>query len=164
MVAELFLALLLALSALTSPARADGEVRFEQKLDATIPETTLIDEYGARVKLTDLLGGRPAILTFAYYRCPHLCNLVLDSLVQSLKQVHTKLGEGYRILTVSIDPKDTPGLARAKMRSALARLSLTPQRFPQGVPWHFLTGAPAQLLELTNAAGFHYTYDAPSGE
>ena len=36
------------------------------------------------MKLGDYFGNKPVILVLAYYRCPMLCTLVLNGLVQGM--------------------------------------------------------------------------------
>jgi protein SCO1/2 len=84
--------------------------------------------------------------------------LVLNGLVQALKNLPLTLGTDYQVLTVSIDPREKPSLAFAKSRSYLARLG------DLKLPWHFLTGKEDQIRKLTDSAGFHYSRDPVSGE
>src|SRR5690606_24808237 len=72
------------------------------------------DSRGRDVMLRDYFDGRlPVILTLNYSDCPMLCSLILNGLVKSLKQVDLVLGKDYRIVTVSINPNEKPGRARA---------------------------------------------------
>jgi protein SCO1/2 len=60
-----------------------------------------------------------------------------------------------QVLIVSIDPLDTPELAdRAKQKylDALLPAARTER-------WHFLSGAAAEIAQLTKAMGFSYGYD-----
>ena len=43
------------------------------------------DPDGQKVELDGLLGGKPLLVTLGYYRCPMLCNLVLDGLGKAMK-------------------------------------------------------------------------------
>ena len=68
----------------TMPAALQN-VRFEQKLDATLPlDAVFRDEQGAAVKLGDYFGTRPVVVAFVYYECPMLCNQILNGLVSSV--------------------------------------------------------------------------------
>lgn len=142
-----------------------AEVRLVQKLGAALPlELRFRDEQGRVVPLGAFFGKKPVILSLAYFRCPNLCTLVLNGLVESMSRLHKarpgmQLGADYDVITVSIDPREQPALALAKKRSYLARYGALP-----GAPWHFLTGDEASIRVLARAVGFGYAYDASSGE
>ena len=114
------------------------------------------DEAGQVVRLGDYFGTRPVILTMAYYDCPMLCGLVLDGHAQSLRGLNFNVGEQFVVVTVSIDPHDTPAHAAAKKVQALR--SYTRSGAAEG--WHFLSGEDGSIRQLTKAIGFQYTCDA----
>jgi protein SCO1/2 len=133
------------------------DVGFEQRLGESIPlDLVFRDEAGQTVRLGDYFGTRPVILTMAYYECPMLCSLVLDGLVQSLRGLRFDVGEQFVVVTVSIDPRDTPAHAAAKKVQALRSYA----RVGAAEGWHFLSGEDGSIRQLTEAVGFHYTYDA----
>jgi protein SCO1/2 len=151
------------------PAQAHGEqpddiikgVEFEQKLNQQLPlELGFRDEAGQAVQLADYFDQKPVILVFAYYECPMLCTLVLNGLLTSLNELTFDVGNQFEIITVSIDPTETPELAAAKKQIYLAQYS----RPDAAAGWHFLTGDQPAIEQLTGAAGFHYNYDANRGE
>ena len=72
------------------------------------------------------------ILNLVYYECPMLCTLELNDGADPGRSRSTS--QEFAIVTVSIDPGETPGLASAKKKRYLA-LS---DRGREG--WHFLTG------------------------
>ena len=50
-----------------------------QRLGEQVPlDLPFRDETGRPVQLRDLFDGKPVILVLAYYRCPKLCNQVLN--------------------------------------------------------------------------------------
>jgi protein SCO1/2 len=164
------LAALCALSLLTLPVQAHGShpadeiikgIEFEQKLNQQLPlGLTFRDEAGQTVPLADYFGRKPVILVFAYYDCPMLCTLVLNGLLTSLNELNFDLGREFEVVTVSIDPTETPELAAAKKAVYLKQY-----RRPNGAAgWHFLTGEPPAIEQLTQAAGFHYNYDPDKAE
>ena len=155
----------LLLYGLTSPALAQvaGEipahlrsVDVDEKLDQLVPlDLSFVDERGRRVKLNDYFeDSRPVILVLAYYRCPMLCSLVLDGMVDVLGQLEGQPGKDYQIITVSIDPTESPTLAQTKRQTYLRALG------KPGVEegWHFLTGRREQIDRLADAVGFRYHY------
>ncbi len=134
---------------------------FDQRSGERLPlALEFVDENGTRVRLEEALAGQPAILTLNYMHCPNFCTLVFDGLAERLDQVGLEAGTDYRIVTVSIDPREGPEQARAQ-KDLLAR------HYPEvaaGGAWRFLTGAPEAITQLTQAVGFRYAYDPLSDE
>jgi protein SCO1/2 len=139
-----------------------GAVDVDEKLGARIPlELTFTDDRGRTVRLGDYLDGtRPVLLTLVYYRCPMLCELVLQNLVKGLTPLGWRPGGEYRGLTVSIDPKDRRGPAELKQRTLLQALAHPEAR----TGWPFLVGQPASIQALADAVGFRYAYDPRSDQ
>lgn len=134
-------------------------VGFDQKLNSQIPlDISFRDEHGASITLRQLLNGKPAILTLVYYQCPMLCTEVLNGTLNSLKQVPLEIGKDFSVISVSIDPNETPVLAEAKqiMYSGLY------ERRGAITGWHFLTGQRPEIELLAASVGFRYVYDPPS--
>ena len=139
--------------------RALTQVSFEQRLNETLPlELPFKDAAGREVKLGDYFGRKPVILTFVYYECPMLCTEVLNGLESSLRVLNETIGKEFDVVTVSFDPRETPVLALGKKKAYLARY----QRPQAEGGWHFLTGTPASIAALTQAAGFGYVWDEAS--
>ena len=73
-----------------SPGRTLGQteppdVRFEQRLNEQLPlDATFRDEANRTVRLGDYFGDKPVILVLAYFRCPMLCDQVLNGLVRAM--------------------------------------------------------------------------------
>ncbi|MGE3269991.1 MAG: SCO family protein, partial [Chloroflexota bacterium] len=78
----------------------------------------------------------------------------------ALGDVPFALGDQFTVLTVSIDPTDTPKLASEKKRDYLR-----PYPHP-GIEdgWHFLTGDDTAIKQLTETVGFHYVFDPEQHE
>src|SRR5262249_5353897 len=95
------------------------------------------------------------ILVLAYYRCPMLCNQVLNGLVDGLRGVRFDPGEEFQVVTVSFDAREKPELAAAKKASYVESYG----RPTAAGGWHFLTGAQESIDRLTQAVGFRYVYD-----
>lgn len=153
------LALLLA----AGPAGgADGrpdalrEVGFDQKPGQLVPgDITLRDEAGRPVPLSSFYGRRPLVLSLVYYECPMLCTLVLNGLASALGVLSFDAGREFDVLTVSIEPRETPALAAAKKAGYLARY----RRPTAEQGWRFLTGDAHEVARLAGAVGFRYAWD-----
>lgn len=147
----------------TPPEKVLNDVRIEQNLGAELPlGLRFRDETGRDVTLGEYFDdGRPVVLVLAYYECPMLCTQVLNGLVTSLKLVKFDMGEDYRVITVSIDPGETPQMAAATKKTYV-------EQYARGGSaadgWHFLVGDTAAVAELSKVTGFHAVYDSTSGE
>jgi protein SCO1/2 len=131
-------------------------VGIDQALNAQLPlDVPLRDETGKDIVLRDYFGEKPVILAFVYYQCPNLCTLTLNGLVRDLRAIPFDAGNQFNIVTISFDPQETPELAAKKKQTYIAEY----RRPGAAAGWHFLTGNPAAIEKLTNAAGFHYKYD-----
>jgi protein SCO1 len=142
-----------------APAAVKG-VDVLERLGDRVPETgRFIDSEGRPFQLSDVLHqGKPVILTLVYYRCPALCSLVLSGLTRSLRGLDLKLGEDYRVVTVSIDPTETPRMAGESKRGHLQALGVDPLT----PAWTFGTGNDEGIHPLAQALGFEYAYDETS--
>jgi protein SCO1/2 len=160
-----YLVVTIVLGCVASPASAQlvdrqvpelQEVGIDEKLGDTLPlDVAFRNEKGEDVTLGQLFNqGRPVILSMNYSDCPMLCMLQLNALVDSLLDVSLLPGKDFEILSVSIDPTETPERAR-----------LTQQRYVKayGRPetahgWHFWVGKKSSIDRLADAVGFRYKY------
>lgn len=132
------------------------EVGFDQNLNRMLPlDVELTNEHGRTVKIGDYFGERPVVLAFVYYGCPMLCLQSLNSLASTLGVLSENPGDDFEVVSVSIDPRETPALALEKKVHYVER---------SGKPaiargWHYLTGTEANIRRLTGAAGFRYAWD-----
>jgi len=132
------------------------KVKIEHKLNAQVPlELSFRDEQGEPVTLCDYFQGRPVILILAYYRCPMLCNQVLNGMTSALDVVSFDIGKEFEVVTVSFDPRETPELARQKKETYINWY----KREGAAEGWHFLTGDQSSVDRLTQAVGSHYKWD-----
>lgn len=157
-----FTGLLIALVACAS-ARADDvrDVRFDQRLGARVPaHAAFRDETGRAVTLQDYLGSKPIILVPGYYRCPMMCPLVTDGLIQALQDIRTTAGRDFQMIFYSINPREALADAMDKKRIDLRQYG----RANAAPGWHFLTGGEGENRLLSDAIGYHYAYDPPSRE
>lgn len=131
-------------------------VGIDQRLGQQLPlDLRFRDENGTSTTLRDAFGRKPVVLALVYYQCPMLCTMVLNGVLESLKQVKFDAGDQFNVVAVSFDPSEKPELARAK-KAIYAGLYGRPKG-AQG--WHFLTGDEPQIRDLAQAVGFHYNYD-----
>lgn len=136
-------------------------VGFAPQLGGQVPlDLEFVDETGRAVRLGDYFSGRPVLLTMNYYNCPNFCTVIMDSLAQQLEDLAFEPGKDFRVVTVGIDPRETPEMAAAR-KDLLARYY---PRAAGGDAWRFLTGQLASVDQLAAAVGFRYAFDPASGE
>jgi protein SCO1/2 len=144
------------------------EIKFDQKLNSQV-STNLIfrDESGKPVRLGDYLGKRPVVLILGYYRCPMLCNLVLNGATDSFRDLKWSVGKDFDVVFVSIDPTEKPELG-AEKKKTYSRIYARPGS-ENG--WHFLVAdsnvpqsggilqTDKSLQTLADEIGFRFAYD-----
>lgn len=136
-----------------------GRVDFEQHLGASVPLNAIFrDETGAPVMLSRYFGERPVVLAMAYYECPNLCTVVLNGMLESLRDLRQEVGRDFDVIVVSINPQDTPKLAAEKKHTYSTRYG----RPGTAKGWHFLTGDAVSIQQVAEAVGFHYVYEPQS--
>lgn len=128
----------------------------EERLGAPVPlELAFIDSSGRPVTFGEFFDGRrPVILTMNYSDCPRLCSLQLNGLFRGLEQLDWSLGDQFRMITVSIDPRESPERAQATKEKYLEAYG----RSSGAEGWHCLVGAEENIRRLAGAVGFRYAY------
>jgi protein SCO1/2 len=133
-----------------------SSIGFDQKLNAQISlDLPFRDEDGKTVRLRDYFGEKPVVLVLGYYRCPMLCTLTFNGMVESMNDMKWSIGNQFNVVQVSIDPKEKPELAAAKKKTYLRSYG----RAGASAGWHFLTGDEPNIRKLADEVGFHYAYD-----
>jgi protein SCO1/2 len=136
------------------PREAEG-VKVDEHLNLPVDLTlTFTGEDGNPVPLNSFFHkGRPVILDLVYYQCPMLCNLLLNGQTEAMRQIPWDPGNQYEVVTISINPKETPEMARRKKATYVNDLG------KPGSGWHFLTDYQGHTKTLAEQLGFHYRYD-----
>lgn len=153
-----------------------GGVTVDEQVGARIPlDAAFRTHDGEVVTLGEVLKGElPTILTFNYSDCPMLCSLQLNGLTAALpslatpaalrpgdKPVAFKIGAQFRVITISLEPKES--LDRlAKMRDRYIG------RLPEGeqaaarAGWTFLAAATPDddvaIRRVAKTVGFQYMF------
>jgi protein SCO1 len=113
--------------------RATGPVPAPVALGAPVPNFTLTDSTGQRVKLSSF-AGKVVAINFVYTRCalPQFCLRMTNTFGVLQKRFASVLGRDAQLLTVTFDPeRDTPEVLAAYA----TRWNADPRR------WRFLTGS-----------------------
>ena len=130
--------------------------------NAQVPlELPFVDSQGDPVTLGQLFDGqRPVILTLNYSNCPMLCSLQLNGLFDALKAMQWDIGDAFQMITVSIDPLETPERAALTKRKYLKSYG----RPGSQAAYHCLTGREEQIRTLADTVGFGYVYDRETNQ
>jgi len=116
-------------------------------------ELTFTDERGYPYQLRQLFPGKqPVVLMLGYYSCPAMCGMLLRATFDALSDVDLQPGTDYRILSVSIDPKETAEVAKTRKQNFLQHLKKTGGEDA----WRVLVGDATNTRKLADAVGFHY--------
>ncbi len=128
--------------------------RRDQKIDPTLAFT---DANGELVRAGDWFDGqRPVLLTLNYYHCRVVCSVQLGGVADALAELNWTPGdEHFRVVTVSLDPRETATDAQFKRTQILEQLGRGPD-----VDWQFLRGDALAVQTLAAQLGISYAYDA----
>lgn len=119
--------------ALVLPAHAARQNKFERSLhDYVAPDVELVDQFGAPVRLRDLIeAGRPVLVDFIYATCTTICPVLSAGLASFQRKLGPDAAEQATLISFTIDPDhDTPALMHEYAERYRARPG-----------WHFLTGS-----------------------
>jgi protein SCO1/2 len=136
----------------TSVETAFNDIGIAQKLGSTVAlDTRFTGENGESLVLRDLVT-KPTILALVYYNCPNVCDYLLTGLAGVLGPLSAEPGVEYNVLSISIDPRETPREARKAKRMGLETIQ---RPFPPAA-WRFLTGDEQNIHAVAESVGFHY--------
>lgn len=115
-----------------------------------------VDDSGKQVQLGDYFNdGRPVLMSVVYYSCPSLCNYHLNGLLDVFRKMKWKAGKDFRLLTVSMNPRETSEVAHKKKLSYLKEYGQ--DNVDKG--WNFLTGSEENIKKITSQLGFRFRWD-----
>jgi protein SCO1/2 len=103
---------------------------------------------------------QPMIVVPGYYRCPMLCSLINDGLIQALQELRMSAARDFQVVDLSVDPKETPADALRKKSEYVRRYG----RAGAAEGWHCLVGDERAIAKVTDELGFHYVYDPETKE
>lgn len=129
------------------------------------PDLEFSDQDGTTKPLSQFLASdRPTIIIPVYFKCPRLCGFLMSGFIELVAELTLKLGDDYRVLTVSFDPRE--GIAEAKSAATTYYQMLEEKNpalksadFTSG--WRFLVGNTENVKKLMDELGFRYL---PDGE
>jgi len=138
------------------------DVGIYEHLGDTLPlDAVFTDDLGNEVRLGDYFkDGKPVVMSLGYYSCPMLCDLVLNGMIDGLKEIEYRIGEDFKVITVSIDPAEQFELAALKKKNYV--ISYEDENAAAG--WHFLTGEQDNIDQIANSIGFGYKWNSDRQE
>lgn len=138
------------------PWPEQGVDDIKKMYDAQIPlKERFVDENGKEVALGDFFSdSKPVILSFNYSNCPSLCNESLKVLVTAMLSISLKPGVDFQIVSIGIDPAETPETAK---KTKARYLDLYGDKSTES-GWHFLTGKKEAIDAVCDSVGVTYKY------
>ena len=138
-----------------APQPAPPDAGIAPALNAALPlDLAFTDSDGHAITLRQAFHDRPVLLVPGYYRCPQLCGLLMQDLLQALQRSGLPR-DAYRVLRISIDPDETPADARTRREADLAYARfLAPTAAPPDL--RALTGSAPAVQALAQRLGYRY--------
>lgn len=133
-VATLLMCALFAVT-LSQPAHAESK-KYKRTVEKyTLPDVTLINQDGKKVRLQTLVkGDTPVVVSFIYGTCTTICPVLSAGFV-NLQGKLAATGQTVRLISITIDPEnDTPKV----MKEYLKRYRAKPG-------WDFVTGSRSDI-------------------
>lgn len=133
---------------------ADQKIGLAQKLGDKVPlDATFRDEQGKSVHLAQYFGKKPVLMMLIFYACQSGCPLQTENAITAFHEMQDKVvGRDYEVLSISIDPRETPALASGKKADTM-------HSFNHPDDWHFLTGDMKDIRRVADAVGYKFYYD-----
>ncbi|MBX3118106.1 MAG: SCO family protein [Fimbriimonadaceae bacterium] len=135
-----------------------NRIALVEKVGESVPlDTPFMNEDGKTVKLSEYFGERPVILMLMFYQCNGSCMLIKEGAVKGLGAMKYRIpGKDYELVAISIHPKETPELAKAKKAEWLKKFKHG-EGAEAGV--HFLTGKLEDIQKVTDSVGYTFHYN-----
>lgn len=147
-----------------APADLPNRVGIDQNLDAPVPlDLEFKDETGKTVKLGDYFQSKkPVLITMLQLTCDQVCSAQFGAMETAFqnKAFGFTPGQEFEVLTVSIDPKESPMIAQDVKEEQLKNLGVA----GADKGWHFLTGDEKNTKALAKALGIKYIWDENSNQ
>ena len=155
------LALLLVRQALALTLGDLSRVTFEQHPGQQLSHDLVFrDESDRPFRLGDHFGKQPTVLVLGYYRCPMLCTMINDGLINALENLRSNVGADFNVVDLSIDPNEKPAAAAEKKALYVRRYG----RSGAAAGWHCLVGDEKSIAQLADEVGYRYAYDPETKE
>ncbi len=148
----IFLLIAVSLASNAFPSEEKIKVGIDEQLGKYIPSDVFFyNESGNKVVLKELIN-EPTIFAFVYYDCPGICTPLLSEIADVVGKVDMQPNKDYKIVTVSMDEKETPKIASEKKQNFIGLIN---GNFPKSA-WTFLTGDSVNIKKAADAMGFYF--------
>jgi protein SCO1/2 len=137
----LLLLLVTVLPLAASPASAE-EPKYKRTIESyTMPDVTLINQDGKRIKFKNMIdSNKPVVVDFIYGTCTTICPVLSAGYVNLQRKLGPNSGNVH-LVSISIDPEnDTPKV----MKEYLKRYRAMPG-------WDFFTGSRTDIDKVMRA-------------
>lgn len=133
-----------------------------QQIPLDIP---LTESDGTQITTADLFNGdKPAVVILMYYSCPLLCPKTLQEAMKGLSELERfDVGDDYRFIAISFDPRDGVTEAAMKKHAALGWYN-RPKTAAIENEFRFFVGKEDDTQAIADAIGFPYRFLPESGE
>lgn len=152
------LSVILTLALCVAASAADAvldQVTLDRQLGQRLPvDVPFMNEAGEPTTLGEALGGKPTLLMLGYFDCPMLCDVMMAHVAEAATSLELEPG-AYRVVFLSIDPRETP-------RDAAHKRQWVKYQFAEGVPldhWRLLTGTATSIGRVADALGYGYAFN-----
>lgn len=113
-----------------------------------------VEDQDGHISGLDRYKGKPVLVTMFYASCPHVCPMLMSTIMQTEARLSTEELAELRVLTISIDPeRDTPD----KLLETLERHSADSSR------WSLVRPEPGDVRTIAGVFGIKYK-QLPDGE
>ncbi|WP_186647461.1 SCO family protein [Fluviispira vulneris] len=132
----------------------DDEIfeKLNTKLDLNL---TFTNQNGKKESLKDILEEKKIlILTLNYFSCTTMCTFQFLNLSKALQKMNWPIGKGFKIVTISFDPKDTIE------NSKLLKENWAPKTGQKNAQWDFYVSTQENIQSLTKQLNFYYKPDS----
>lgn len=142
---------------LFSQKEANEKVGVEEHLGDYIPKDVVFtNSEGVEVNLLDQLGGKPAVISMVYFKCPGICSPLLEGFAEVIESTDLIPGEDYNAFSISFDHNEDSKVSSKWKKNYLKGL----QREIDPNGWKFMTGDSIQIRKLTKALGFNFSKES----
>jgi protein SCO1 len=138
----LFLLAVIILPPAGAPGTAEAFSDYKRSIERyTLPDVTLINQEGKKVKLLALVNsGKPVVVDFIYGTCTTICPVLSASFVNFQNRLGADSTKA-QLISISIDPdNDTPAVMKKYLKNYRAKPG-----------WDFLSGSRQDIDKVMNA-------------
>jgi protein SCO1/2 len=125
-----------------APGTAEAGSDYKRSLERyTMPDVTLINQEGKKVKFLELVNsGKPVVVDFIYGTCTTICPVLSAGYVNFQNRLGPESTKA-QLISISIDPdNDTPAVMKKYLKNYRARPG-----------WDFLSGSRKDIDKVMNA-------------